>query len=59
MVQEFNLETEVGMSVEVKYNENEEDYIVDFPKWITRAELIELTEEIKRITKYEEPNITN
>lgn len=36
----------------LEWKESEEDYIVDVPKGITRAELVDLTEEIKRLTKW-------
>ena len=38
----------------VKYSDKDSDYIVDVPNGITRYDLIELINEIKRITEYEE-----
>ena len=38
----------------VEWNEEKEDFVIDVPKGITRLELIELVEEIKLITKYDE-----
>ena len=36
----------------IEYSESKEDFVVSVPKDITRAELIDLVEEIKRITEW-------
>lgn len=36
----------------VQWDDKEGDYIVDVPKGISRCELVDLVEEIKRITQY-------
>lgn len=36
----------------VEYSDEKQDYIIDVPNGITREELVELVEEIKRITEY-------
>ena len=36
----------------VQWKEDKEDYVIDVPKGITRAELIELVDEIKRLTQW-------
>ena len=36
----------------VQWKEDKEDYIVDVPKGITRAELIGLVDEIKKLTQW-------
>lgn len=38
----------------LKYDEEKEDYVVDVPKGITRVDLINLVEEIKRLTEWED-----
>ena len=38
----------------VQWKEDKEDYVIDVPKDITRAELIELVDEIKRLTQWAE-----
>jgi len=38
----------------VTWDKSEEDFIVDVPKGITRFELIKLTEEIIKLTEWEE-----
>ena len=38
----------------VEWNETKEDFVVDVPNGITRFELIELVDEIKRITEWED-----
>lgn len=36
----------------VEWNETKEDFVVDVPKSITRAELVDLVDEIKRVTEW-------
>ena len=38
----------------VQWKEERGDYVIDVPKGITRAELIELVDEIKRLTQWAE-----
>lgn len=38
----------------VKWDDKKEDYVVDVPKNITRADLVDLVDEIKRITLWDE-----
>ena len=37
----------------VQWKEDKEDYVIDVPKDITRSELIELVDEIKRLTQWQ------
>ncbi len=38
----------------VEWNKKQEDFIIDVPKGITRADLIALVDEIKRLTQWVE-----
>tara|TARA_R110002153_G_scaffold267390_1_gene431430 strand:+ start:291 stop:461 length:171 start_codon:yes stop_codon:yes gene_type:complete len=38
----------------VQWKEEIVDYVIDVPKGITRAELVELVDEIKRLTQWAE-----
>lgn len=37
----------------VEWKEDKEDFVIDVPKGITRAELIDFVDEVKRITQWE------
>ena len=36
----------------VQWNNKKEDFVIDVPKGITRVELVDLVEEIKRLTQW-------
>ena len=38
----------------VQWDKEKEDFVIDVPKGITRAELVELVKEIKRLTQWAE-----
>lgn len=38
----------------VQYDNEKEDFVIDIPKGITRADLVDLVEEIKRLTQWSE-----
>ncbi len=40
--------------ITIKYDDDEADYVIRFPKKITRTELVDLVEEIKQMTRFDE-----
>lgn len=38
----------------LEYSESKEDYVLSIPEGITRCELVDLVEEVKRITQFED-----
>ena len=38
----------------VQWDNEKEDFVIDVPKGITRADLVDLVEEIKRLTEWAE-----
>lgn len=50
-MKEINFKLEgIDKEIEVYWNEDKEDFIVNMPQFITRAELLQIVDEVKHIT---------